>query len=369
MVFTEEQINSIVKQAFEITHTTVHQDVTFVATLCAKIANTVFTKKQIAKVYAQVCKCDIDDLDFDPLTRLIITFFAKIIEERADADASARADASADASAEDMPKEGVRGNLGSPLSLWTLIDLAEKNERCGIEKAIMILKPTRRECEIIARQASTVAGRIRDALEHTKFYKLASQTTELIHPSTGKKVKVDFGSESSFGEFLSWIPSQGREVCLQLISDPDSMLPISGNWSLFEKDSGKSERWVPKTNENYLQPLNDYWLKTFIQPISPDFDDPIETYYDYPLDGFVSRFPNDFRGRHNTLATFKEQLNHVLHDYEQSIVVLSTEKSAEKHYAQVDKERLAEEKEDKANEEADEDKDEEEEEEEESIDE
>jgi hypothetical protein len=209
------------------------------------------------------------------------------------------------------------------VNIWTLVDLAEsKSEtgtRIGIEKALQIIKPTRRECEIIARQNTTVTTRIQEAIENTTFGKNPSLTTNLFHPISGKKVCIDIGSDDGFLYFLRWVVSQGRDVCLQLVSDPNSMMPIEGNWTLFEKTDyqskeEQSENWTIKQDENYLCPLDNYWRVNYIDP---DSEYTIETYIEYPLDGFVCRSPK----------WYDQQLA------EESIRVLSTEKSATTYYA------------------------------------
>ena len=214
------------------------------------------------------------------------------------------------------------------MDLWKLIDLAEStpvdaDAPLGVEEALKILKPTRRECEIIARQSATVCARIREVLDNSEFGKLAAQTTEVVHPVSGKKVVVSFGSDSHFSDFLSWIVSQGRETCLQLVSDPDSMMPVSGNFSLFEETEG-TDHWILKADEGYMYPLDVYWMDNFLHPIDPDYDEVIDTYYEYPLSGFVDRAPEGKRTVADMLKMRKL--------YENSIVILSTEKSATAHY-------------------------------------
>lgn len=221
------------------------------------------------------------------------------------------------------------------MNLWTLIDLTESNDetgsKLGMVRALEHLKPTRRECEIIARQAATVANRVREAIEGSNFGKQASQTTTIVShgrgsstgefPAAGASVKVSLGSDTGFGDFLCWIPSRGQAVCLQLVADPESLLPPN-NWDLFESDR---TRWTPHEDESYFEPLNEYWRKNHIHVFDPDHEDPIDTYYEYPLDGFVSRPPPAFSTKASVVAK-------TISMYEETIRALATEQTAEAYY-------------------------------------
>ena len=204
------------------------------------------------------------------------------------------------------------------INIWTLVNKA--NELGSMELALDALKPTRRECDIIDGQRNTVMMRVREAIESCPSGKKLAQGAKLAHPDLGM-VDVSLDSDDGFFYFLTGVPSYGEEVCRQIVADPDSMLP-ENNWLLFEQLPG-SLRWVPKMDEDYWNPLEDYYLRNYILPINPNYEDAVfSAGYELPLDGFISRPPDSPpKNRHAAVE-----------QYEKYVLAMSTEKASQEYY-------------------------------------
>jgi hypothetical protein len=215
------------------------------------------------------------------------------------------------------------------MNIWTLIN--KTRELGSMSQALEELKPTRRQCDVIDGQRQTVAMRIMDALENHPFRLKASQDSiPLIHPEHGELL-VNMGcSDDDYIDFIQWIPSQGEDVCRQLVSNPGKLLPDSGNWSLFAPQTWRGENtkyWGLKTDEDFWYPLEEYYIKNFIRPKYPDYPDLegeifLNTSLELPLDGFLSRPPAPYSIKHNAY-------------YESYINALLTEESAQEMYAKL----------------------------------
>ncbi len=68
--------------------------------------------------------------------------------------------------------------------------------------------------------------------------------------------RVSLGSDDGFSDYLSFLLSQGKDVCEQVIRDPESMVPPA-NWEHFDVQVGDGLR--PQGEEGFLQyPLMSY---------------------------------------------------------------------------------------------------------------
>jgi hypothetical protein len=166
---------------------------------------------------------------------------------------------------------------------------------------------------------------------HIVTSKGKGETTGDSFPEEGTKVNISLGTDDGFCYFLSWIPSRGSEVCLQLVSDVESMLPPN-NWDLFEKIEGEADKtWRVKEDEMYFWPLEEYWRNNYMRVIDPRFEDVNDTFNEFPLNGFVSRPPWIY-------PTKSADISRNIIAYEESIRVLGTESIARNHFRIVDAE-------------------------------
>ena len=215
-------------------------------------------------------------------------------------------------------------------NIWTLVK--KTHELNSMEAALNALKPTRWQCDIVNGQRLTVYSRAREAIEMCQFGQKLSQGTTVTHPEFGK-VHVSLSSDDDFHYFLNGLPSQGEDVCRQLVADPESMLPGKGNWSLFEPESWRGNQyWVPKTDEDFFLPLEEYYIENFIRPLDPDYEDSYEAYYELPMDGFLS-LPPDLIGS-------KKQQQEQKKRYLEYIRVMTSEKTAQEYYKQLDQQMI-----------------------------
>jgi hypothetical protein len=225
------------------------------------------------------------------------------------------------------------------MNLWTLFTYMNEHG-VSMEDALKVLKPTRRECEIIVRQHTCVYDNVFKAISECDIGKSMSQTTAIGRPD-GEVVNVCLGTDSTFRDAIHWIITLGAETCLQITADPESMLPPN-NWDLFEVDEDRRKgkvrpTWTIKECEDScmaLSALNDYWREHFILPVNEEFTDlDIDAYFAYPLDGFYCTFEPS-TNRPSVVA--KETKRFI-----ESIHALATEKTAAAYFAEWDAENLA----------------------------
>jgi hypothetical protein len=151
------------------------------------------------------------------------------------------------------------------MDLWIIVNKALEFEHCDSDgsdmKAVRFFNLTKSECIKISKQYEYVYEHVRDAIETTKF------NDEIV--TTFDNIQYTFGSDSSYGDFISYLVSRGREVCLRIIADPSSILPPR-NCDYFEQ-SGEC-----MTREGFLSYALDKYCEEKFNTSFNDLEDDIE---------------------------------------------------------------------------------------------